>query len=404
MREADRQARSLTGRRSAWVATFLVGAAAVAVLPQPAAADQREPVVAPAGQPAPAPGSAAEGTPAPNGTPSPSATEVAPLDETRSADLFVAAQRSLPSDVVAEIRELDGVDEVEQVDAARLRIDGEELSLLGVEPSAFRAYAPTEHAESDELWQGLAEGQIAVTEDFGAEHELEPGADAAVEGATTREVPLAEYAETGLAGIDAMVSAELSRQLGLPEGNALVISAPRGDAFALKEELAEILPEGAGVQVLPGGGGDVEVEEPGGGAEVRETDTADGLSSERIEIAIEAAESQLGTPYVWGGAAPGAFDCSGIVQWAYRQAGVMMPRVTHQQWETGVQVSYEDARRGDLIFWRHDPARPNYISHVALYLGEGMMLESPRTGDVVKIREVELGPNFAGIVRITPQV
>jgi peptidoglycan DL-endopeptidase CwlO len=62
---------------------------------------------------------------------------------------------------------------------------------------------------------------------------------------------------------------------------------------------------------------------------------------------------------------------------------VRMPRVTHQQWVTGPQVSLAQAQPGDLIFWRLDPTNPGYISHVAIYWGDGKMIQAPRTGDVV---------------------
>jgi len=87
------------------------------------------------------------------------------------------------------------------------------------------------------------------------------------------------------------------------------------------------------------------------------------------------------------------------VQWAFRQAGVEIPRVTHDQWWTGEHLDYSEARRGDLLFWRTDPTAPDYISHVAIYLGNGKMLEAPRTGDVVKITDVRLD-KMAGVVRV----
>ncbi len=79
-----------------------------------------------------------------------------------------------------------------------------------------------------------------------------------------------------------------------------------------------------------------------------------------------------------------------------------MPRVTHQQWVTGPQVPLAQAQPGDLLFWRNDPTNPGYISHVAIYWGNGKMLHAPRTGDVVKIAPVSTR-NLAGVVRVSPQ-
>jgi cell wall-associated NlpC family hydrolase len=125
------------------------------------------------------------------------------------------------------------------------------------------------------------------------------------------------------------------------------------------------------------------------------------MTAEQIGVALRAAASKLGRPYVWGAEGPDSFDCSGLVQWAFAQAGVRMPRVTHQQWVTGPQVPLSQAQPGDLIFWRLDPTNPGYISHVAIYWGDGKMIQAPRTGDVVKISPVYTR-GFAGVVRVSP--
>ena len=80
----------------------------------------------------------------------------------------------------------------------------------------------------------------------------------------------------------------------------------------------------------------------------------------------------LGTPYVWGGNAPGGFDCSGLTSWAYRQAGIEIPRTAENQ-AIGQQVSHDDLQPGDLIVWS---------GHVAMYAGDGMMVEA---GDPVQL-------------------
>lgn len=162
---------------------------------------------------------------------------------------------------------------------------------------------------------------------------------------------------------------------------------------AVRPRLEGAAQPGAEVLEPPGGAdtGLLEVEEP--------EEEYDGLPPETIEKAIAAAESKKGKPYRWGGTGPNAFDCSGLVQWAYGKAGVKLPRVTHEQWKAGKQITFREAQRGDLLFWRHDPKRPNYISHVGIYLGEGQMIDAPRTGDVVRTRDV-VKKNLAGAVRL----
>lgn len=97
-----------------------------------------------------------------------------------------------------------------------------------------------------------------------------------------------------------------------------------------------------------------------------------------IQQAIAAAMRQRGTPYVWGGAARGGFDCSGLVYWAYRHAGYSgIGRTTYDQIKQGHPVySASQLRPGDIVF-------PS-AHHEGLYIGHGMVLEAPHTGDVVK--------------------
>jgi peptidoglycan DL-endopeptidase CwlO len=94
--------------------------------------------------------------------------------------------------------------------------------------------------------------------------------------------------------------------------------------------------------------------------------------------AVGYAMSQLGTPYVWGGAAPGGFDCSGLVMWAYAQVGVALPHSSYAQWGYGVPVSTDQLEPGDLVFF-------NGLGHVGMYIGGGQFIEAPHTGAFVQI-------------------
>src|ERR1035438_968020 len=95
--------------------------------------------------------------------------------------------------------------------------------------------------------------------------------------------------------------------------------------------------------------------------------------------------SRLGMPYVWGAAGPTSFDCSGLVQWSFAQAGVVMPRVAAAQALTGPAIPIRQAQPGDLLFYRTDPTAPDYISHVAIYLGRGWMIHAPEPGENVQV-------------------
>lgn len=106
---------------------------------------------------------------------------------------------------------------------------------------------------------------------------------------------------------------------------------------------------------------------------------------------ISTLRAQLGTPYVWGGAAPGGFDCSGLVYWAARQAGIHgVPRTSQEQFRVGTPVPMNGLRPGDLVFMNYEGVG---ATHVGIYVGNGQILEAPHTGDVVKTLPVSA---FAG--------
>lgn len=109
------------------------------------------------------------------------------------------------------------------------------------------------------------------------------------------------------------------------------------------------------------------------------------------DAVVAAAMTQLGVPYVWGGETPGVgFDCSGLVQWAYAQIGIALPRTTTEQVLVGIPITkLEDLRPGDLIFTRSvRNGEAIALGHVAIYAGGGMEIVAPKTGDVVSLRPV----------------
>ena len=85
-----------------------------------------------------------------------------------------------------------------------------------------------------------------------------------------------------------------------------------------------------------------------------------------------------------GRRAPGGFDCSGLVAWAYAQVGVSLPHSTYAQYSMGVAVSQDQLQPGDLVFF-------DGLGHVGIYIGGGQFVHAPHTGDVVKISEPRRG-------------
>lgn len=146
------------------------------------------------------------------------------------------------------------------------------------------------------------------------------------------------------------------------------------------------------------------------------TQVVSGSRDEKIEAVINRAMSQLGTPYAWGGGDANGptlgirdggvadahgdynkygFDCSGLVLYAFAAAGISLPHYTGYQYQRGTKVSPSDMQRGDLIFYG-----PNAENHVAIYLGDGQMIEAPQSGSTVKISPVRWGGMSPYVVRM----
>ncbi|MFI9249178.1 NlpC/P60 family protein [Streptomyces sp. NPDC053069] len=113
--------------------------------------------------------------------------------------------------------------------------------------------------------------------------------------------------------------------------------------------------------------------------------TAPSSDGTKAEKAIAFARAQIGKPYVWGATGPDSYDCSGLTQAAWKAAGVTLPRTTYDQVHAGTTVSLADARPGDLVFFYDD------ISHVGLYMGNGMMIHAPKPGAYVREESIYYG-------------
>ncbi|SEQ46987.1 Cell wall-associated hydrolase, NlpC family [Streptomyces sp. yr375] len=119
-----------------------------------------------------------------------------------------------------------------------------------------------------------------------------------------------------------------------------------------------------------------------------------GSASGRAAAAFSAAQSKIGTPYVYGATGPSSYDCSGLTSWAYAQAGVGIPRTSESQANIGTRIySQSDLQVGDLVFFFND------LHHVGLYAGNGQILHAPRTGTVVRYESMSTigGPFMFGV-------
>jgi cell wall-associated NlpC family hydrolase len=114
------------------------------------------------------------------------------------------------------------------------------------------------------------------------------------------------------------------------------------------------------------------------------------------EQAVAIAERELGVPYVWGGASPAGFDCSGLTMWVYAQLGIQLDHFTGSQWEAGPHVPRADLEPGDLVFFEPD------IGHVGIYIGNNLFIHAPHTGTVVQISSLTgwYAAEYQGAVRV----
>ena len=310
---------------------------------------------------------------------------VAPVGKLMTADVMIVSHKALPADAAAKVARLPGVQAARAVDAARIQVNGKFVAMLGVDPSTFRDFAAGPTARSSQLWRNVAAGGMAVSYTMGQQDKLPLGGTVQVAGRKLESLRVGGFGTVGIGGVDAVVSAQVARSLGFPIGNAIMVSAPHAQIASLVRKIKAKMPQGALVEPLVDRGQD---RAPGGRRDGRRGPAAaspvgtgpagSALTTTELIAMLKAAVSRVGLPYVWGAAGPNSFDCSGLVQWSFAQAGIVMPRVAADQARTGPAVPVSQLQPGDLLFYHTDPTAPGYVSHVAIYLGKG--LEDPGAG------------------------
>jgi len=171
------------------------------------------------------------------------APAVAPLHGLLQADIIVVAPSSLPAGTLTAIRRLPGVTAAQSVEAAKIQVNGKYTAVLGVDPSTFRGYAAQKTASSDQLWQSVAAGDVAVSYTMGSQDKLPLGGTVRVDGAKRENLKVGGLGTVGIEGIDAVVSHTVARSLGMPAANAIVISAPHADLASLATAVKRVIPQ-----------------------------------------------------------------------------------------------------------------------------------------------------------------
>jgi peptidoglycan DL-endopeptidase CwlO len=161
----------------------------------------------------------------------------------------------------------------------------------------------------------------------------------------------------------------LQLQIGIVKSQYLALSPPERTALAAPGPV----PAAAVAAVAPA----PEALAPGGGPGAPGPSAGPGTG--QGAIAVQAALTQVGAPYSWGGAAPGGFDCSGLVMWAFQQAGIALPHSSQALAHGGQPVSLSDLQPGDVLTFYSD------ASHAGLYIGDGLMVHSSTFGVPVRV-------------------
>jgi cell wall-associated NlpC family hydrolase len=319
-------------------------------------------------------------------SPEASTPAVAALGRLTEADLIVIAPGSIAAKTLTAIGRLSGVAATQSAEAGALTVKNTSAVVLGVNPSTFRGYTPKATAASNQLWQSVANGATVVSSTLGKQDGLSLGGAVSVAGAKRESLRVGGLGTVGIAGVDAVVSNAVAHTLGMPASNAVVISAPHTNLASLIMRVKAITPANTGIEPLT-------------------SQTAGGVVSQtKIATLLNAALSRVGMPYMYGAAGPKSFDCSGLVQWSFARAGVSMPRVAADQAMTGPAVPITQLEPGDLLFYRTERADPAYISHVAIYIGNGKMIQAPQTGEKVQVVVANTALNFAGAVSVDPTI
>jgi cell wall-associated NlpC family hydrolase len=370
-------ASAATGSAPASPGPWLLGRTAPAVLPGPAGQDTSQ------------------------GTPS----AVAPLRHLLPVDVVAVSAATLPATAVQAVRKLSGVRAVEAVDAARIQVNGRFAAVLGVNPSSFRRFAAKPTAKDTAFWRSVEGGGLGLSYEMGKQAKLPTGMPVTVIGQHQETLQVGRLGTVGIGGVDAVITDKVAQSLGFPVHNAIVISAPSTNFAKLTRKVKAALPPST--EVVQIAVQSSQLSTAAASAAAGAVQPAPGtvfVSSPTLRTMLEAALSRVGMPYVWGAAGPSSFDCSGLVKWSFAQAGVVMPRVAADQARTGPAVPVNQLQPGDLLFYHTDPTAPSYISHVAIYLGAGKMLQAPQPGEFVEMVPVDLADGFAGAVRVSPQI
>lgn len=335
--------------------------------------------------------------------------ETAETEARRAADLAGTAQ--IEADASAE-----------HIDRVRRRIDEfaaashQQGTVVGSLSAYFGAESPDELLERVQMLDAISGSHLDLLDELERARtdkvNKDSAARAALADAESEQVAAREAKSAADAALAAAVTAEQAQQTE--------IAAVEDERAAVEAELASARSEVEGLEAQRTRYEEWQQEQQAAldavaaavsvpaGQPAGPTVASGSSTSHAVETVIGRAVAQLGMPYSWGGGnahgptrgvrdggvadAHGdyqkiGFDCSGLMVYAFAGAGVHLPKYSGYQYESGQRVALAQMRRGDMIFWQTS----GRIHHVALYLGDGMMVEAPYSGNQVRITPVRYG-------------
>jgi peptidoglycan DL-endopeptidase CwlO len=256
------------------------------------------------------------------------------------------------------------------------RTDGLDAMLTATSPQGLIDQLAVQRVMASEM-----SAQMKSYRDIGQQAAL-------AEDASAKSAAEAKTAAEQAAAVRADLQSKQSRlqlQIAVVKSQYLALTPNQREALAAMPPMPappapDAAPPDPGVLAAPPGGippGDVAPPEaiPGGGAPEAAT-------------VIQAALSRIGSPYSWGGSGPNAFDCSGLVMWSFQQAGIALPHSSQALARGGQSVSMDQMQPGDLVTYYSD------ASHVAIYIGDGMMVHASTYGTPVRVAPVDNAPIY----------
>jgi cell wall-associated NlpC family hydrolase len=239
-----------------------------------------------------------------------------------------------------------------------------------------KAYKAEIVVRAADLEREQAARQQAVAEQAARRQSVEAGLAARQDRLASIKVEIRQIIEQRQAAERAAAQARAqAAAAALTQASEAAVAAPAPDI-------------GGSAGSVEGGGSSGGGSPDAGAATVPAPPPASGLGAS----AAGAAMSQIGTPYVWAGASPGGFDCSGLAMWAFAQVGVSLPHNAAAQYGYGVPVDRANLAPGDLVFF-------SGLGHMGIYIGGGQYVHAPHTGDVVKVSSMDRG-DYVGARRV----